>query len=263
MLMPLSTRLITAHHAERLCASRKAAGAAAAAAADAGAPAAAAALLHSSLGAAVRTQYAAGLAGQLAGLARRRARAGGRGAGPDPAPALPGAGGPGAAVAASGRGEDGPATDPDARADAGQGPDLAPAKLGKSGRAAALAAAGAGGAPASASNSAGGGGGDEAQRGAWLRASAVLAAAGAWMRDAPTDDLPAVEVQPACPRVGRRVRVGNGTEACAWFSQLKPGADAEHAPACSLRAAHARWDHQLACCAQGRTLRSTRIFTSV
>jgi hypothetical protein len=208
MLMPNSSKLTIKEVHRGLRASRKAAGAAAIAAADAGAPAAATALLHGALGAAVRAQYAAGLAGQLAGLARRRARAGGQGADPDPAPALPGAREPGAAGAASDRGEDGPSADPDAQVDAGQGqcPDSAPTKTGGSGRAVALAAADAGGAPAGASDRAGDGGGGEVQRGAWLRASAVLAVAGAWMRDAPADDLPAVEVQPAWPgqAVGRR-----------------------------------------------------------
>lgn len=153
---------------------RKLAAAAAAAAADAGAPAAAAALLHASLGASVRTQYLAGLAGQLASLDRRRVRR--SCADPDPDP-NPDAGGEGRDEGVGEDEEDGLAA-------------CAPGRQGRSGGAARSGAAADSDQGKSCDPDP-----DEAQQSAWLRAAAVLRADGEWAHGGAAGDLAALEVR--------------------------------------------------------------------
>lgn len=153
---------------------RKLAAAAAAAAADAGAPAGAAALLHASLGASVRTQYLAGLAGQLASLDRRRARRGCADPDPDPGPDA------GSAGRDEGVGEE-------------EEGGLAARAPGRQGRCGGAARSGA--AAESDQGRVCDPDPEEAQRSAWLRAAAVLRADGEWARHGADGDPAALEVR--------------------------------------------------------------------
>ena len=156
---------------------RKAAAAAAAAAADAGAPAAAAALLHTSLGASVRTQYRAGLAAQLASQYRRRARSGCVNPDHDPNPDMGGEGlnAVGAAVGEDAKG------------------GFAACAPGRQGRCDGAAMSGA--AAESNQGSSYDPEPDDPQQAAWLRAAAVLQADGLWARAGAAGDLAALEAR--------------------------------------------------------------------
>lgn len=169
---------------------RKAAAAAAAAAADAGAPAAAAALLHSALGASVRTQYCAGLAGQLASLDKSRPQARMNSSGTHGAGQSACAGRDGNcsrnAQAAGARADAEPAAGEPGTQDSCN-PDAYHGEGGDAGGAA-------GRSPREAPNS--GEDRSSAQRAAWLRAAAVLQADGACMAGGAAGDLSKLEARP-------------------------------------------------------------------